>query len=180
MSSLRAVAGLARQANLEFIVCGGYAVNAYHVIRKTGDIDLLVRERDAGAWKDRLVALGYGVFHESGAFLQLQPDALSAWPIDLLFVDDATFDEMKRAGQRFLFGDVECSIPSVEHLIAMKLHALRFSGETRLRQDALDVIDLAEHAGMDLEGEEFRILCQRFANGDIRDRILVYAGRKAS
>jgi hypothetical protein len=179
MTALRNLAELAEQAGLEFIVCGGHAVNAYQVIRKTGDIDLVVRERDASRWKERLTGLGYAVFHESGAFLQLRPPSAAAWPVDLLFVDDGTFDTLGRAGTRFRFGDATCLIPSLEHLIAMKLHALKFSGEKRMRRDAVDIIDLAEHAGIDLEGDRFRSLCDRFADGRVQERILQYAGRRA-
>jgi hypothetical protein len=180
VTTLRTIAETARRSGLEFIVCGGYAVNAYQVIRKTGDIDIVIRERDAGSWKERLLALGYSVFHESGAFVQFRPDSLSSWPVDLILVDERTFDAMKSGGMRFPFGDTECFIPSVEHLIAMKLHALRYSGEKRIRQDALDIIDLAERAEIDLAGERFRDLCERFANPDIHGRILAYAGKTAT
>lgn len=179
MTVLRTLAELAEQDGLEFIVCGGHAVNAYQVIRKTGDIDLVVRERDASRWKARLTGLGYTVFHESGAFLQLQPQSPAAWPMDLLLVDDGTFDAMRRSGKLFRFGDATCLIPSLEHLIAMKLHALRFSGEKRMRRDAVDIIDLAEQGGIDLEGDRFRNLCDRFGDRRVQERILQYAGKRA-
>lgn len=62
----------------------------------------------------------------------------------------------------------------------MKLHAIRSSGDRRMRQDALDILDLAEHARIDLEGPVFQDLCDRYADGQIRDRILGYAGRPTS
>jgi hypothetical protein len=123
MTTLRTIAETARLSNLEFMVCGGYAVNAYQVIRKTGDIDLVVRERDSGAWKERLLPLGYSVIHESGAFLQLRPDALTSWPIDLVFVDDGTFDAMLQAGELVRFGEAECFVPSVQHRVEIVLAA---------------------------------------------------------
>ncbi len=49
-----------------------------------------------------------------------------------------------------------------------------------MRQDALDILDLAEHARIDLEGPVFQDLCDRYADGQIRDRILGYAGRPTS
>jgi hypothetical protein len=177
MSTLEAIARIAGESNLEFIVCGGYAVNAYQIMRKTGDIDLVVRERQAPTWRTALGSLGYNVFHETGAFLQLKPNELTSWPIDLVVVDDSTFDAMKQAATPFRFGHVDCLIPSVDHLIAMKLHAIRSSPDRRMRQDALDILDLAERSDMDLDGDRFRDLCERYADEAIRERILAYAGK---
>jgi hypothetical protein len=178
MSPLDEVARLAATRGLDFLVCGGHAVNAYQVIRKTGDLDLVVRERDVTEWRAHLVAFGYGVFHEDAAFLQLSPPTAAGWPIDLLVVDDATFDAMRCAARTFTFGAVACLIPSVEHLIAMKLHALRFSGESRMRKDGIDVVELADANGIDLLGERFHTLCDRFADDRIYERILQYAGKR--
>ncbi len=177
MTTLRTLMEIAERSGLEFIVCGGHAVNAYQVIRKTGDIDLVIRDIDATRWRENLATLGYSVYHESGAFLQLQPTSLSAWPIDLVLVDEGTFDAMKRAGKLFSFGDATCLIPSAEHLIAMKLHALKWSGEKRMRQDAVDIVDLAEEAGIDIEGDVFRSLSDRFADRRVYERVLQYAGK---
>ena len=178
MSPLDEVARLAATLGIDFLVCGGHAVNAYHVIRKTGDLDLVVRERDVREWRARLLALGYAVFHEDTAFLQLSPPTATGWPIDLLVVDDGTFDAMRHAARSFTFDGTVCLIPSVEHLIAMKLHALRFSGESRLRKDGIDIVELAETNGIDLLGEPFRALCDRFADTRVYERILQYAGKR--
>lgn len=177
MSPLDEVARLAATEGLDFLVCGGHAVNAYQVIRKTGDLDLVVRERDAAQWRARLVALGYAVFHADAAFIQLSPPTATGWPVDLLVVDDGTLDAMKRAARSVTFGTITCLVPSVEHLIAMKLHALRFSGDARMLKDAVDVVELAAANGIDLLGEEFRALCDRFADARVHERILRLAGK---
>jgi len=177
MTAFSELVDLAARNGLEFIVCGGHAVNAYQVIRKTGDIDLVVRESEVARWKEQLAAHGYSVFHEDRAFLQLQPSAPAAWPVDLLVVDERTFATLKGAARAFRFGGAECLIPCIEHLIAMKLHALKFAGERRMRKDAVDIVELAESQGIDLHGEEFRALCGRFADESVYRRILVYAGK---
>ncbi len=166
----------AADRDLDFIVCGGYAVNAYQVIRKTGDLDLVVRARDAPSWKELLTTSGYTVYHETAGFVQLDPVAKTSWPIDLMLVDDRTFGRMRAEAQRFRFAGTECWIPSIRHLIAMKLHALKQTGGRRLRKDAIDIVELAERNGIDLRGEDFRQQCERFADHAIYDKILVYAG----
>jgi hypothetical protein len=178
MSPLDDVARFAAARGLDALVCGGHAVNAYQVIRKTGDLDLVVRARDAPEWRAHLLGLGYAVFHEDPAFLQLSPPTTTGWPIDLLLVDDGTFDAMKGDARPFTFGGTACLIPSLEHLLAMKLHALRFGGEPRMRKDGIDVVELAEANGVDLVGERFRALCDRFADARVYERILQYAGKR--
>lgn len=176
MAPLDELARLAATGRLDFLVCGGHAVNAYQVMRKTGDLDLVVRERDVTRWRTHLVALGYTVFHEDGAFVQLSPPTATGWPVDLLVVDDETLDTMKGSARSVTFGSTPCLVPSLQHLIAMKLHALRCSGEARTLKDAVDVVELAAAHGIDLGGEEFRTLCDRFADARVHERILQLAG----
>jgi hypothetical protein len=123
VSTLETVARFAEEASLEFIVCGGFAVNAYQVMRKTGDIDLVVRERESKHWKDELSSIGYTIFHESGAFIQLHADSPSSWPIDLILVSDAKFDSLKTAGRWVSSGPVDYRIPSPEDAVEMILAA---------------------------------------------------------
>lgn len=176
MSPLDELARLGAAEGLDFLVCGGHAVNAYRVIRKTGDLDLVVRERDVVRWRTILVGLGFAVFHEDGAFVQLSPPTTAGWPVDLLVVDDETLATMKGAARSVTFEGTPCLVPSIRHLIAMKLHALRFSGEARTLKDAVDVVELAAANGIDLRGEEFRALCDRFADTRVYERILQLAG----
>jgi hypothetical protein len=173
--NMRRFLAAASERDEDFIVCGGYAVNAYHVIRKTGDIDLLVRARDASSWKGFLKAAGYTVYHETPAFVQLEPPAATSWPVDLMLVDDHTFDLMRGEARRFRFGGTGCWIPSIRHLIAMKLHALKQTAGQRSRKDAIDIVELAEKNGIDLRGADFRRQCDRFADRAIYDKILQYA-----
>jgi len=135
----------------------------------------MVRSRDALSWKEFLGGAGYRVFHDAPAFVQLEPPAPTSWPVDLMLVGDRTFDLMLGEAQRFSFGGTSCWIPSVRHLIAMKLHALKQTGGRRSRKDAIDIVELAEKHGIDLRGEDFRRQCERFADGSIYDKILRYA-----
>lgn len=178
MSPLDELARFAAAAGLDFIVCGGHAVNAYNVMRKTGDLDLVIRERDVPRWRTHLAGLGYSVFHEDGAFVQLSPPTLTGWPVDLLIVDDATLDTMRDEARSVAFGAIPCLVPSLEHLITMKLHALHFSGESRTLKDAVDIVELTAANGIDLGGETFRVLCDRFADARVRERILRLAGKQ--
>jgi len=101
------------------------------------------------------------------------------WPVDIILVNDRTFDLMKSEAREFRIGGVPCLISSVDHLIAMKLHALKHTGEQRLRKDGIDIVELAERHDIDLRGKGFRKLSERFADTRIYERILVYAGESS-
>ena len=58
-----------------------------------------------------------------------------------------------------------------------ELAKLRFSGEQRMRKDGIDIIDLAEANDLDLLGDAFRTLCDRFADRRVYERILNFAGK---
>jgi hypothetical protein len=46
-----------------------------------------------------------------------------------------------------------------------------------MRKDGVDIIDLAEAIDLDLLGDTFRALCERFADARVYERILTYAGK---
>ncbi len=54
------------------------------------------------------------------------------------------------------------TIASFEHLISMKLHAIRGSREKRGLKDILDVLKLLEKTKQKPSKEEFRQLCVKF------------------
>ncbi len=133
----------ANEHGLQFIVIGGHAVNAYGERRQTGDLDVLVREADRNGWEDLLISMRYTLFHRHKAFLQFKPPDLEVWPIDIMLVDDKTFDGLFTESQEVNFGGTrDVRIPSVEHLIALKLNALRQVGKERELKDLADIVAL--------------------------------------
>jgi hypothetical protein len=58
--------------------------------------------------------------------------------LDLMCVDNATFFPMWDAGHDHCFGSATARIPCLDHLFALKLHALRHAGDLRVSRDAAD------------------------------------------
>jgi hypothetical protein len=83
---------------LPSLVIGGYAVAAHGHTRTTFDVDLLVRRAQRDAWFARLAAAGLSVFGETLAFAQFSQPA-GGEGLDLMFVDDPTFDRMWQASE---------------------------------------------------------------------------------
>ena len=172
MSTLEHLIGQAIARGLSFVVIGGHAVAAHGYARQTLDLDLLVRDEDRRTWVELLVALGYRVFHEDHAFVQLAPPTAAHWPVDLLLVAEPTFAGVTAEVREVDLGAWRVRIPSLEHLLALKLHALKHARPPRDLKDLTDVVQLADANGLDPRGEPFRTLCLKYATPEIHDRIV--------
>src|SRR5262249_18311768 len=142
-SMLRHLIDQARARGLAFVVVGGHAVAAHGYTRQTVDLDLLVRDEDRRPWVDFLTGLGYRVFHEDPAFVQLAAPTTAHWPVDLLVVGEPTFASVLAEAQEVDLGGQRVRVPSVEHLLALKLHVLRDARPPRDLKDLTDVVQLA-------------------------------------
>ncbi len=123
----------AKMQNLDFVVIGGIAVIFHGLMRDTADLDLLIRRRERAAWLDLLrSSLSYTVRNERENFVQLDPPVRGAWPVDLMLVRDETFVEILReATDEEMYG-TRLKIPILDHLLALKLHALKHGDMERI------------------------------------------------
>lgn len=172
MEILKILDSYSKQRNLRFILIGGQALNVHGYARQTGDLDILVRKSDRTAWCELLETLGYKLFQKHEVFHRFRPGQLAAWPIDLMFVDDSTFDQFQNSAIDGNFGTVNVPVASAEHIIFLKLHALKYGAAHRTSKDILDIIELARLTGMDLSSEEFRRRCERYGTMEVHQKIL--------
>lgn len=163
---------LARQEPaLRFLIIGGYAVAAHGHTRATFDVDFLVRRADRDAWPARLLAAGLKLFGESSAFAQFtQPNGGDG--LDLMFVDESTFDQMWISSEERDFGGTLARVPSLEHLLALKLHALKQALPHRTSRDAEDVEMLIRRNELDLHDPRYEQLFLKYGTREIYDTIL--------
>ncbi len=156
---------------LPFLIIGGYAVAAHGHVRATFDVDFLVRRAQRDSWHSRLSSAGLSLFGETGAFAQFaQPQGGDG--LDLMFVEDSTFDRMWNDSQERDFGGVQARIPSLDHLIALKLHALKQALPHRTSKDAEDVEMLSRRNRLDLRESHYEDLFLRYGNKEIYDTLL--------
>lgn len=132
------------EADVEFLVVGGYAVAHYGHPRATKDIDVLVRtgrenaERIVEALASfgaplRALGIGVGDFERVGQTVQL---GVAPYRIDLLTeIDGVEFEQAWAGRGKFELGDVEVQVIGLDDLLANK----RASGRP---QDLVDVAAL--------------------------------------
>jgi hypothetical protein len=160
-----------REPPLQFLVIGGYAVAAQGHTRATFDVDFLARRAHREAWQARLTGSGLCLFGETTAFAQYsQPEGGDG--LDLMWVDEATFNRMWEVSEERDFGASQARIPCLDHLLALKLHALRQALPHRASKDAEDVEILARRHGLNLRTPHYEALFLKYGNREIYETFL--------
>ncbi len=160
-----------REPSLRFLLIGGYAVAAHGHTRATFDVDFLVRRADQSIWHERITAAGLKLLGASQAFSQYhQPQGGDG--LDLMFVEDATFDPLWQASEERDLAGRRTRIPSLDHLIALKLHALKQTLPHRTAKDAEDVEVLVRRNRIDLRQPKYEQLFLKYGNREIYETIL--------
>ncbi len=161
----------AQNQGLQFLVIGGLAVNFHGYSRDTADLDLLIQSDAHERWLRLFSELGYSVYADKGAFVQLSPPKAGAWPVDLMIVGGPTFRPMFEHGKQVEMFEARMLIPTLEHLIALKLHALKHTHAGRFLKDFLDVENLVRVNRVDLGSESVRQLFLKYGNMDLYEKV---------
>jgi nucleotidyltransferase DUF2204 len=151
-------------------VVGAHALQAYGVTRATIDLDLLT-ERPV---QERLVSfmeeLGYETLYRSEGYSNHLHGDREWGRVDFVYVDERTSRSLfGRATERAAIGGREITLPRPEHLVAMKVQAMK-NDRRRALKDLSDVQELLalvptdeaevrayfEHAGLLERYEEIR------------------------
>lgn len=160
-----------RKRNLQFLVIGGLAVNLYGYSRDTADLDLLISAGEREQWVALFSELGYTIYRDAGVFIQLSPPQQGAWPVDLMLVQKQTFETMFTASREENLYGTRSQIPSLDHLIALKLHALKHGRFDRYLKDFLDVENLILINRLDIKSENMRQLFAKYGTMELYDKV---------
>jgi hypothetical protein len=156
---------------LRFLIIGGYAVAAHGHTRATFDVDFLVRRADRDAWVSRISAIGLKLLGETRTFAQFnQPERGDG--LDLMFVEDATFEPIWLASEERDFLGSRARVPSLFHLLALKLHALKQALPHRTAKDAEDIEMLIRRNHLDLRQPDCEKLFLKYGNREIYETLL--------
>jgi predicted nucleotidyltransferase len=161
------------QAGIAYVLAGGFAVNAHHVTRQTLDVDLLIAVDDLGKASRVLQASGYQKGLESPVVARFKGDRKLFLDIDLILIDSRTFQKILQQSQTLPIAGHSFKVLSLEHLIAMKFHAIKNDPETREPKDLLDIIQLARRNGMDVNGSRLRKLCETYGMPELFKKIQI-------
>ena len=178
VSFFESIAAGTAKRQLPYLVIGGHAINLYGFARETADLDFLICADDRPGWLEFLTSLGYHVFSEGGNFIQLASDQETAWPLDLMLVRKKTFQPMLADSREVEFYGTTARTPSLDHLIALKLHALKNTRLNRFLKDFLDVENLIRINGLDIKSKRIRRLFDDYGTLELYEKMCTTLDRE--
>jgi predicted nucleotidyltransferase len=134
-------------------------------------LDLLIRRIDRRSWSEVLSRLGYHLKTERDNFIQFEAPQEGAWPVDLMLVQDPTFDPMLAASSEVEMYGTHLGIPALEHLLALKVHALKHGHIERFSKDLLDVEGLVRVNVLDMKSQKMKDLFLKYGTLKLYEQI---------
>lgn len=149
------------QAGVALLLAGGWAVNFHGYSRFTRDVDWICSRANERKACDLMESLGLTKTTEGMAsrFVMLKEPSFP--PVDLIWVDEVTFEKMATTDNRTGRHD-DIPVIGFESLLAMKLHALKDDAH-RQGRDVLDIRSLLEYSPTRISEERLKELCLLYA-----------------
>ncbi|MFH1360858.1 MAG: nucleotidyl transferase AbiEii/AbiGii toxin family protein [Candidatus Omnitrophota bacterium] len=162
---------ITHQKNVACVLIGGFAVNHYKVTRQTVDVDFLIVKEDFEKVQSALKDAGYRQSSVQENFTQLESARLSLRNIDFMFVDRSTLDKIIKKAQPLTIAGQKFLVPSLNHLIALKLHSIKNNEKLRLLKDLPDIVSLIRKNEVNVESKEFKDLCLKYGTEGLYQKI---------
>jgi hypothetical protein len=169
------VAKASKKASAPCILIGGFAINFYKVTRSTLDVDFLITKEDLDKIKNTMLAAGYVEEFATDVAIRFS-SRKDAMDVDFMIVDSQTRKKIIGDGKTAEVAGERLIIPSISHLIALKLHAIKHNQKNRIWKDLPDIIRLIQINRIDHKSKAFKELCLRYGNNEIYQTILKNCG----
>ncbi len=171
-SAFHLIAELTQKEGISCVLIGGFAVNHYKVTRQTADIDFLITKEDFDKIWKFIRQAGYEKGLEQENFTQLKSTRLALMDVDFMFVDEETLQKIKNEGEELKIAGQKFIVPSLLHLIALKLHSIKYNPKLRLMRDFPDIINLMRMNAVNIKEKKFKELCLKYGDEDIYRKIM--------
>lgn len=157
------------------VLIGGFAVNYHNVTRATADVDFLTTKEDFDKILGLLKEKGFKEDYIHEVFARLKSEKEHYIDLDFMFVDKDVLEKIIKDGKEAVIAGQKFIVPSVFHLIALKLHAIK-DNKKREYKDLLDIMDLIRNNEIDVNGKEFKELCLKYGTELLYKRIIEHIG----
>ncbi len=159
-----------QEPQLRFMVIGGWAVAAHGHTRSTYDVDFMVSKADREAWRIRVDEAGLACFSEQEQFAQFTQSDGDGF--DLMFTAPETFEQMWPLSKEYDFNGTVARVPCLDHMLALKLHAIKQALPHRTSQDMEDVELMIIRNDVDLKSARYKELFLKYGTREIYETYL--------
>ena len=166
------IAGLTNKSRVSCVLIGGFAVNYYKVSRQTVDVDFLITKEDFDKISKELEKAGFKADSVEKVFARFRGNDYYLMDIDFMFVDKDTLDKIIKDGREISIAKQKFTVPSLNTLIALKLHAIKHNQKLREYKDLPDIINLIRANKVDYKSKEFRELCLKYSSEELYGKII--------
>jgi len=166
------ISDITEREGVSCVLIGGFAVNYYKVVRQTADVDFLILKNDFDKIIGLLEKAGYKRDFVQENFVQLKSSKISLLDVDFMFVEIDTLAKILKESQEIEIARRNFHVPSLEHLIALKLHSIKYNPKLRLIRDLPDIINLIKMNELNFKDKKFQELCRKFGTDEIYEKIL--------
>ena len=161
-----------KEKNVACVMIGGFAVNYYKVTRQTADVDFLITKEDFKKIRALLEKEGYKQDYSQDFFIRLKSNSFYLMDLDFMFVDEETLEKIIKKAKKMHIAKLEFLVPSVEHLIALKLHSIKHNPKLRKNKDLPDIINLINVNKVNVKNKAFKKMCLKYGTKDLYNDIL--------
>ncbi len=166
------IAAVFNKKNISAVLIGGFAVNYYKVTHQTADVDFLITKDDFDKILTLLEEEGYEKDYSQDVFVKLTSSQHYLMDIDFMFVDTETLSKITKDAKEIIIAKQKFMVPSLNHLIALKLHSLKFNLKMRENRDLPDIIELIRVNKVNVRGSGFKEICLKFGTEELYNRVL--------
>lgn len=166
------ISSIFTEGKVACVLIGGFAINYYKVSRSTADIDFLITKGDFDKISGSLKENGFRKDYEQKVFARFLGERPNLMDVDFMFVDKETLDKIVKEGRQISIVGQKFIVPSLRHLIALKLHAIKYNPRIREYKDLLDIIELIRANQVNVKDAEFKDLCLKYGTEELYRKIL--------
>ena len=166
------ISDASKKTGARCVLIGGFAVNFYKVTRQTADADFLITKEDFEKITPLLKKAGCKQDISQNTFVRVESTGKTYLiDADFMFVDKGTLDKIIKNGKKTKIAGQEFILPSLNDLIALKLHSIKYNPRLRENRDLPDIVELIRVNKIDFKSEDFQGLCLKYGTWDIYNKI---------
>lgn len=160
-SIVRILRGSAERG-LPCLLSGENAVILLGYTRTTIDLDFMVPQSMRSRWLDLMRELGWRFYNGTTAFAQFEAPEKGGTPVDLMFVEHATWEKLLSESLEMNLAGESVRLPKPEFLVALKLHSASSPTRSKPESDWEDIRQIVQICHLNHEEPVFRKIILRY------------------